>query len=120
MLIRLLVTTACCALAQAAEPPFVFSYFTGNGEDGLHFMASEDGLHWEALRDGESFLAPRVGEAKLMRDPCIALGPDGVFHMVWTVGWWERGIGYAHSRDLVNWSEQRYIPVMEHEPEAKN
>ena len=40
--------------------------------------------------------------------------------MVWTVSWSEKGIGYAHSSDLVNWSEQQYIPVMEHEPEAKN
>jgi beta-xylosidase len=40
--------------------------------------------------------------------------------MVWTVSWKEQGIGYAHSEDLVNWSEQKYIPVMEHEPEARN
>ncbi|MDL2245890.1 glycoside hydrolase family 43 protein, partial [Parabacteroides sp. OttesenSCG-928-J18] len=36
-----------------------------------------------------------------------------VFHMVWTSGWWDQGIGYASSEDLVNWSEQRNIPVME-------
>lgn len=40
--------------------------------------------------------------------------------MVWTVSWAERGIGYASSTDLIHWSEQKYIPVMEHEPEAKN
>jgi beta-xylosidase len=40
--------------------------------------------------------------------------------MVWTVSWNEKGIGYAHSQDLINWSDQKYIPVMEHEPDAQN
>jgi beta-xylosidase len=40
--------------------------------------------------------------------------------MVWTVSWQEKGIGYANSEDLIHWSEQKYIPVMEHEPDAKN
>ncbi|MCF6356972.1 MAG: glycoside hydrolase family 43 protein [Draconibacterium sp.] len=40
--------------------------------------------------------------------------------MVWTVSWKEKGIGYASSEDLVYWSEQKFIPVMEHEPKAKN
>jgi len=104
----------------ASEQVLLFSYFPGNGEDGLHLAHSTDGLHWEALRGGASFLAPEVGEQQLMRDPCIARGPGGRFHMVWTTGWHERGIGYAHSADLVNWLEQRYLPVMAHEPEAQN
>jgi beta-xylosidase len=40
--------------------------------------------------------------------------------MVWTVSWWEKGIGYASSKDLITWSEQKTIPVMQHEPDAKN
>ena len=55
-----------------------------------------------------------------MRDPCITLGGDNKFHMVWTVSWNEKGIGYANSEDLINWSVQKYIPVMAHEPEARN
>lgn len=55
-----------------------------------------------------------------MRDPCIIRGPDGLFHMVWTVSWNDRGIGYASSKDLVNWSEQVFIPVMSHEPRTLN
>jgi len=61
-----------------------------------------------------------VGKDKLMRDPSICQGPDGTFHMVWTSSWTDRIIGYASSKDLVNWSEQVSIPVMMHEPEAKN
>jgi hypothetical protein len=55
-----------------------------------------------------------------MRDPFILEGRDGMFHMVWTVSWRERGIGYAFSKDLLTWSEQKYLPVMEHEPTARN
>jgi beta-xylosidase len=40
--------------------------------------------------------------------------------MVWTAGWTEKGIGYASSKDLTNWSEQKYIEVMRNEPAAKN
>jgi len=36
--------------------------------------------------------------------------------MVWTVSCCEKGVGYANSADLINWSHQKYIPVMEHEP----
>ena len=56
-----------------------------------------------------------------MRDPSLVRGPDGTFHLVWTTGWQkDQGFGYAHSKDLVHWSEQRFIPVMEHEPTTVN
>ena len=97
-----------------------FSYFKGNGEDGLHLAYSNDGYKWNTLKNDESFLKPTVGESVLMRDPCIIFGPDKQFHMVWTAGWTEKGIGYASSKDLINWSEQKYIPVMEHEATARN
>jgi Glycosyl hydrolases family 43 len=93
--------------------------FRDNGQDGLHLAHSRDGLKWFALNSDRSFLAPTVG-TKLMRDPSIARGPGGTFHMVWTTGWWDRGIGVAHSKDLIAWSEQKSIPVMEHEPTAVN
>lgn len=98
----------------------MFSYFTDNGQDGLHLAYSHDGLKWEALNDGKSFLTPTVGKDRLMRDPSIVLDEDGVFHMVWTTGWWDQGIGYANSRDLVNWSEQQNLPVMEGTPMTLN
>lgn len=105
----------------AGDEVFLFSYFTRNGEDGLHLAWSEDGYRWENLNEGRSYLAPEIGtKEKLLRDPCIVRGPDGTFHMVWTSGWWEKGIGYASSPDLINWSEQREIPVMAHEPTARN
>ncbi len=107
-------------VAQAQTADYLFAYFTNNGEDGLHLMHSRDGLRWSALNGGKSYLTPTVGSQKLMRDPCILQGPDGVFHMVWTTGWEGRDIGIAHSKDLINWSEQKAIPVMAHEPTAMN
>ena len=106
--------------AQDKNEAYMFSYFMGNGEDGLHLAYSYDGLKWEALNNNQSFLKPAAGKDKLMRDPCIIQGPDGKFRMVWTVSWNERGIGYAWSDDLINWSEQYTLPVMEHESNARN
>ncbi len=99
---------------------YIFAYFKNNGQDGLHLAYSNDGFKWSALKKDSSFLKPTVAKDKLMRDPCIIRGADGLFHMVWTVSWNDRGIGYASSKDLINWSEQRFIPVMMHEDSARN
>jgi hypothetical protein len=58
---------------------------------------------------------------KLMRDPSIVKGPDGTFHLVFTSAWkGSKTFGYASSKDLINWSEQRTIPVMANEPIVVN
>ncbi|MBI2687053.1 MAG: glycoside hydrolase family 43 protein [Acidobacteria bacterium] len=95
----------------------LFSFFRGNGETGLYLAESRDGHHWTALNGDKPLLAPVVGESKLMRDPSITRGPDGVFHMVWTTSWQGKTLGYANSRDLRTWSEQRTIPCL---PDATN
>ncbi|HPE48956.1 MAG TPA: glycoside hydrolase family 43 protein [Hyphomonas sp.] len=109
-------TLGACTSTQDA---YLFSSFRGDGEDGLHLAWSGDGLTWTALKGDQSFLLPDVG-GKLMRDPCIIRGPDGVYHMVWTTGWWENNIGIAHSRDLIHWSAQQEVPVMAHVPDVMN
>jgi len=101
------------------ESAYIFSSFRNNGEDGLHLAYSRDGMHWTALNNDKSLLKPEVG-GKLMRDPCITVGPDGKFHLVWTTSWRDRGIGVAHSDDLIHWSEQKFVPVMEDEKTARN
>ncbi len=106
--------------AQKNDEVYMFSFFQDPGIGGLHLTYSEDGLSWKTLNNNKSFLIPEVGEDKLMRDPCITQGGDGKFHMVWTVSWGEKGIGYASSKDLIHWSEQKYIPVMEHELNTQN
>lgn len=107
--------------AMAQDVVYIFSFFKDNGQDGLHLAYSRDGYNWKELNNGHSFLKPTVGmDGKLMRDPCIIRGGDGLFHMVWTVSWNGKNIGYASSPDLLHWSAQKAIPVMAHEQEALN
>src|SRR5688500_16969520 len=82
-------------------------------------LYSKDGYEWKDL--DTVLLQPSVGNQKVMRDPSIAQGPDGIFHLVWTSSWrGDKGFGYASSKDLIHWSEQRLIPVMEHETTTVN
>jgi hypothetical protein len=101
------------------QSPLVFTSFRGNGQDGLHLAWSNDGYAWTPLNSDKPLVRPEVGGG-LMRDPQILQGPDGTFHMAWTTAWNKQGIGYANSKDLVHWSKQRLLDVMQNEPEARN
>lgn len=116
----LLLFTVLNLHGQSKNAPYLFAYFKDNGQDGLHLAYSNDGYQWSALKNDQSFLKPTVSKDKLMRDPCIIKGDDGVFRMVWTVSWNDKGIGYASSTDLVHWSEQQFLPVMAKEEGARN
>ncbi len=118
--LSIILSGSAYAQQEPGDKVFLFCYFKDNGQDGLHLAYSYDRYHWTALHHDSTFLKPMVGKEKLMRDPCILKGPDGLFHMVWTASWHGRGIGYAHSKDLAHWSKQKFIPVMSREKEAKN
>lgn len=118
-LAALFTSSSLAFAAVVPEKCYLFSYFVGNGEDGLHLAWSLDGLKWDTLKQGKSFLTSKVG-GKLMRDPCVIAGPDGTFHMVWTDSWKGGTIGYASSRDLITWSAQKSLPVMAEEPTVNN
>ncbi len=47
---RILLACPIRFTAQSKEPVYIFSYFKGNGEDGLHPAYSNDGYNWTALR----------------------------------------------------------------------
>lgn len=115
-----LVLAGALAGAAADDTAYLFTYFTKNGEDGLHLAWSADGYKWAALNGGKSCLTSTIGKEKLMRDPCVVRGPDGTYHLVWTSGWWENNIGYASTKDFITWSEPRKLPVMAHEPTVRN
>ena len=120
VIVWMILTVWSIMNVTAGDTVYLFSYFINNSKDGLHLAYSYDGLTWTALNGGRSFLTPTVGKDKLMRDPSICQAPDGTFHMVWTSSWTDRIIGYASSRDLIHWSEQKAIPVMMNEPAAHN
>ncbi|MDQ6479133.1 glycoside hydrolase family 43 protein [Dyadobacter sp. LHD-138] len=114
----LLVFVAVFGLTSCNKDSYLFTSFREPATDGLHLACSKDGYKWTDL--GGSFLKPEVG-GKLMRDPSIVRAPDGTYHLVWTTNWkGDKGFGYAHSSDLIHWSMQEFIPVMEHEPEVVN
>ena len=106
-------------LGSCSKKVYLFTSFHEPADQGLRMLFSKDGYKWKDL--DTVLLKPEVGNQKLMRDPSVAQGPDGVFHLVWTISWrGDKGFGYAWSRDLIHWSEQRLIPVMEHEPTTVN
>ncbi|OYU54766.1 MAG: arabinosidase [Chitinophagaceae bacterium BSSC1] len=98
---------------------YVFSSFQEPANKGLETLISKDGYHWKRI--DSVLLKPMIGKDKIMRDPSILQGPDGLFHLVWTTEWkGGNGFGYASSKDLLHWSEQQYIPVMQSEPTVVN
>ena len=100
-----------CLCVSAQQQVFISTSFHEPATDGLRFIYSYDGWQWQPV-DG-IWLRPEVGQQKVMRDPSIIRTPDGTFHLVWTSSWrGDRGFGYACSKDLVHWSEQRFIEVM--------
>ena len=108
-IICLFMAVAITAFAQ--REVYVSTSFHEPATEGLRFIYSYDGWHWEAIPG--TWLKPEVGKQKVMRDPSIIRTPDGTFHLVWTSSWrGDRGFGYACSKDLKHWSEERFIEVM--------
>src|SRR5215217_6424401 len=105
-------------LASCGKKVYMFSSFKEPANEGLRFLYSYDGLNW--TRVDTTFLKPMVDD-KVMRDPSIVQGPDGTFHLVFTSAWkGTKTFGYSNSKDLIHWSEQKTIPVMQHEPTTVN
>lgn len=96
---------------------YIFSYFK-TGEEKLFLATSDNGLEWEDMNHGEPLFASSVG-TKTMRDPFIIQDHEGIYHLLWTNGWNSQSIGYARSENLVDWSDERLLPVMENVPQTK-
>jgi hypothetical protein len=107
------------ALASCSPKAYLFTSFHEPADKGLRMLYSYDGYKWNDL--DTVLLQPKVGNQKVMRDPSMVQGPDGTFHLVWTSSWrGDKGFGYASSRDLLNWSGQQFISVMDKEPTTVN
>jgi sucrose-6-phosphate hydrolase SacC (GH32 family) len=105
--------------AKPNDSALLFTSFRDNGQDGLHLATSKDGYTWTALNNDKPYLKSKLGDG-LMRDPHLIQGPDATFHLVWTTGWTRHGLGYAHSKDLLHWSEPKLFDVMKSEPTSRN
>ena len=110
--LSLLLATIVAALCVSAQREvYISTSFHEPATDGLRFIYSYDGWHWDSIPG--TWLKPEVGKQRVMRDPSIIRTPDGTFHLVWTSSWrGDRGFGYASSKDLKHWSQQRFIEVM--------
>lgn len=105
--------------SSCGKDVWLFTSFHEPANEGLRMLYSYDGYAWKDLN--KTLLKPEIGNQKVLRDPSIAQGKDGTFHLVWTSSWkGDKGFGYAHSKDLIHWSEQRLLPVMAHEPKTVN
>ena len=114
-----LLLAASLPAALPAADSYLFAYFKEPANMGVFFAVSDDAYHWRTLNSGRPWIGIEHAN-ELIRDPFIARAPDGEFHMVWTWAWRGTSIGYAHSRDLVHWSEQREIPLMASTPGTRN
>jgi hypothetical protein len=116
---RILIPLLLLASCKPEKSIYLFTSFREPATDGLYYLYSKDGVHWNDL--GGSWLKPEIGDKKLMRDPSMDRGADGTWRLVWTCGWnGDKGFGYASSKDLIHWSRQQFIPVMQQEPDAFN
>lgn len=101
-------------LASCNKKAYLFTSFHEPADAGLRMLYSYDGRKWNDV--DTVLLRPEVGKQKVMRDPSMVQGPDGTFHLVWTSSWrGDMGFGYASSKDLIHWNEQRFISVMDKE-----
>lgn len=109
----------CCVFCACNKRAYLFTSFHEPATEGLRMLYSDDAYHWTDLN--KTLLKPEVGTQKVMRDPSMVEGPDGTFHLVWTCSWkGDKGFGYASSKDLIHWSAQKFLPVMENEPATVN
>lgn len=131
---KALLSLFCLAssIVTMGQDAYIFTSFNEPSIDGLRYLYSYDALHWDTIPG--VWMKPTIGnergyvdaftheacvptfapDCRVLRDPSIAQGPDGTFHLVWTTQWLgSKGFGYAHSKDLINWSAQIEIPVMQ-------
>ena len=114
-----LVSTAMLSSCVSGRQVYMFTSFHEPADGGLRMLYSYDGYKWNDL--DTVLIKPQTGNQKVMRDPSIVVGKDGTFHLVWTCSWKnDFGFGYSSSKDLINWSEQKHIQIMSHEPSTVN
>ncbi|HRG22844.1 MAG TPA: glycoside hydrolase family 43 protein [Chitinophagaceae bacterium] len=107
------------SLVSCNRKAWIFTSFHEPADKGLRMLYSYDGKKWTDL--DTVLLRPSVGNQKVMRDPSMVQDKNGIFHLVWTSSWrGDKGFGYASSKDLLNWSAQQFIPVLQKEPVVVN
>lgn len=119
-----MLAQSLCDVALAKDW-YLFTSFRKNGETGVFLALSEDGRKWTPLNGNNPWIKPEH-TGMLMRDPFLTRGEDGTWHLLWTWGWTRKEtggglkIGYSSSKDLLEWTPQKEIPVLPNESAARN
>lgn len=115
---NIIIVFSIVLFASCNQRAYLFSTFREPATAGLRLAYSYDGYHWNDF--DTVFLRPTVDQ-KVMRDPSIVQGPDGTFRLVFTSAWkGSKSFGYASSKDLIHWSEERSVPAMQYESATVN
>jgi hypothetical protein len=123
--VRKLLLLLLVALPVLAADSYLFTSFRKNGETGIFLAMSKDGRQWIPLNNNQAWIKPEHS-GMLMRDPFLTQGPDGTWHMLWTWGWTRKEtgdrlkIGHSSSKDLITWTPQHEIALLQNEPTARN
>ena len=93
---------------------YLFSFFRTEME-ALHLALSKDGFTFDSVNRNRPVLEGTVNTCTL-RDPFLIQSEHGVFHLLASDGWEITSIIHASSDDLIDWSEQAAVPVMDDVP----
>ena len=96
----------------------LFSFFRTEME-ALHLALSKDGFTFDSVNRNRPVLEGTVNTCTL-RDPFLIQSGHGVFHLLASDGWESTSIIHASSNDLIDWSEQAAVPVMDDVPGTRN
>jgi Alpha-L-arabinofuranosidase len=96
---------------------YIFAYSTSlnKNRNGLHFAWSTDRKAWNAIGPEFRFLTCDYGNhgtEKKMISPYLFLGPDKLWHCVWSVNDRDGVFAHTSSTDLIHWRTQSYPTVM--------
>lgn len=110
--------------SKSNQNAYLMGYFrSGPGQthkvEELHYAYSRDGLRWFELHENKPVWSSSLGEG-ILRDPFIGRGPDGKWHLVYTIRPMGPSIGYATSDDLIHWTDEKALPVMKDIPDTVN
>jgi hypothetical protein len=113
-------SSAPSAPDATAQGAYIFAYFQEPGTQGIYLALSRDGYTFSPLNDGQPWVKPEQ-PGEVMRDVFITHDPNGGgFRMVWTWAWKGNSLGTASSPDLMTWSPQQEVPIMQDFPTVRN
>jgi hypothetical protein len=92
---------------------YLFAYFRTPSEN-MHYAISRDGLHFDALNSNLPVLqaSNSLSLTGTIRDPFILPLQAGGYVLIHTDGWTSYGITIWQSEDLLQWRDERFVPVM--------